>query len=244
MESSQEETSPKHKLPVLSKEALELLTTAWAELLWIRRGAVINGDKTRSDANWMDGKRMVGFLLAKQLNEYFSEYTNSENTVDDIEIQEHYCEYLNMVSIDGFKLMLAHKIWENNGCVCDNDKRRMEKDYYDACNMFNKALSQLRTHPKKSPEWLSNYFSDRNKVDKTKIAKRKAFWRYMAGYEDATKNNEEAKIYVDNFYDNIIAALDQGHDSVSFDYFDLVEKNTQIANILECYVLHCLKYKC
>ena len=217
---------------VYLKRELEMFTMVWATLLWHERGCIEDGDINREKVDFMDAKRFVGFLVGDQVLENFVEEKS-------FPIPDYYFDYLNSLSVDEYKKIKAYLIWQKGGKIRDNNYDRQREDYLKACCFLpNEELikEKGRVTPTKT---LTKYVTDTNRVNKSLIKNRKAYWCYMLGCTDQPANYCEAHQYVESFYDNAKPALVKGHDKVQPDYFHLVHENHHLANMFEaCFLTY------
>ena len=216
-----------------SLSSLQGLNWAWAKILWIERGAIEDANTTRIQDDYLDARRIVGFILADHILE-------SCNNGICPELPEYYYEYLNALSVDEYKKNKAYVIWENNGRIVDEDKERIARDYYEACSLLPWKQTAAYKCQATIIEPLLAYIKDKKKVNKSKISRRKAYWAYLAGDANESRCINVADEYVDEFYDHASNSLDSNNSDdsdLSKDLYHLVKGHNHIANMFEACIL-------
>ena len=220
------------KITLHTEEGLQALNFVWARLLWISRGAVRNNDVARINADFLDAKKIVGFILADGLLRSFFEGSH-------LELHRYYFDYLESLNIEEFKQIKAYTIWERNGEIINDDIGRMKGDYLEACTILPDEEKLSEREPAKPPASLMEYINSMNLTDTNELKTRIVNWCYLAGYSDHEGNHRRAHNYIEEFYRNAPTAIMKGHMFVEMDYFQLVFENPHMANMLEvCFLIY------
>jgi len=169
----------------------------YASQLWIDRGGIVNNDYLRILGDWFDARRIVGFRIMAEIIK-----ACKNNKCESL--HSRYYPPLSSLSLEEFKKICAHLIWEerysNEVALSEREKTDV---YFEACreveSLKNNCLNKEETD---IPGDMKAFMKVSYEKCYDNIVMRKVHWKSLSEghWQNFESNLEKSKTFVNSLY--------------------------------------------
>ena len=213
---------------------IEDLQQMYASRLWFERGGIVNGDKLRILADWFDARRIVGFRIMAEIFK-----ACKDNKCESL--HRRYYPPLSSISLEEFKKMFSHIIWEERYNEVPVSDREQTNIYFEACREIERFKSNcLNKEETDIPGDMKEFMKVSYENCHDSIVMRKVHWKCISEghWQNFESNLEKSKKFVNSLYGRFAApdrilSYDEAEELIS-----LIDDNYELTNMFE-YCLRC-----